>query len=791
MINRVGLKRFSNYLRAQVTRREPAAIGVLAILITCILALGMLGFLIGPFDFDHLSAYYELAWRFWHDSLFSGRPSLPQYNPYLCGGRTLGADPQLPVLHPLAFLVPLLGPVWLFKLELLAQVLFGAWGMYRLSRLLGFAEETLSLGMLLFLGGGAVVSRILVGHVPLGYVFLWPWILYLGMRLDTSRGRETSRLLLCYAALFAYCSWYKPNFLIYGLPLIAVEAFGRGVARRSIRPIAYVAIASGFAALVAFASLWPASIYFREFPRSSGERPLWSYWNGLLVNVLMPLKAIPKAWYGDDVHMRHEYNLFVGPFAVFLAFFGVREAWKRHRTAVISLGLAAIVGALLGFGPRPDNYLGVWLYGLFVDFWPGFSSVRVPVRLWLGVFFFFVLMAPFGWRRFADRKAFRIAYLLLAVLPLAGVGVINITKTATHQHGNQFVERRYPHVDGHPWIEHVNLDNPDHPYKAARWGKGSINCVENLEQLRAPGVHPGALLPSPEAIGGKARLYWISWNRFEVASSAPEEIRIPLNFNHHPYWKVEGTGFSIVSNPGEVLTIAKAASTGESKAEVRFEQKGVVVGFLGMLAGLAGLLAWALWNRKRPPAKRVMLTGGAGTGKSVVAKQLRDAGIDVIDFDEVARNLRTEESFQLDVKKLGAPTEPTAMREWIFSNDNNRERFEQLLHPKMRDAFEMRVAALEKQGKRIVVAEAALAIETGYADAFDEVILLTSTPERQAGRLATRKARAGAETVAAQWTNARKMPYADVVIANDDSSNELHADVQSRVLDQWKIRGWI
>ena len=38
----------------------------------------LLGFEIGPFDYDHLSGYYELAFRFWQQGEFPG------FNPYLC-----------------------------------------------------------------------------------------------------------------------------------------------------------------------------------------------------------------------------------------------------------------------------------------------------------------------------------------------------------------------------------------------------------------------------------------------------------------------------------------------------------------------------------------------------------------------------------------------------------------------------------------------------------------------------------------------------------------------------------
>ena len=97
----------------------------LAIVIgTYVVNFAVFGDRIGPFDYDHLSSYYELAWRYWISS-----PGVPQYNPYFCGGRTLGGDPQVPLFHPGVLLVPLLGPTRVIKLELLMQLALGVYGL--------------------------------------------------------------------------------------------------------------------------------------------------------------------------------------------------------------------------------------------------------------------------------------------------------------------------------------------------------------------------------------------------------------------------------------------------------------------------------------------------------------------------------------------------------------------------------------------------------------------------------------------------------------------------------------
>src|SRR3989338_4794773 len=82
-----------------------------------------LGFLMSPFDYDAMASFYEVAWRYWRYDT-----GLPSFNPFLCGGRPLSGDPQTPLFNPFLLLVPLLGAVWVVKIELLFQLVLGVLG---------------------------------------------------------------------------------------------------------------------------------------------------------------------------------------------------------------------------------------------------------------------------------------------------------------------------------------------------------------------------------------------------------------------------------------------------------------------------------------------------------------------------------------------------------------------------------------------------------------------------------------------------------------------------------------
>ncbi len=187
----------------------------------------------------------------------------------------------------------------------------------------------------------------------------------------------------------------------------------------------------------------------------------------------------------------------------------------------------------------------------------------------------------------------------------------------------------------------------------------------------------------------------------------------------------------------------------------------------------------------RPPY-RVGLTGSIASGKSTVARRLKEGGIPVIDLDKVGHEVlrRRHEAFEpvvaefgegilgkdgeIDRKKLGA---------LVFADPAARERLNQIMHPRIREEEARRVAAMGEDGVAAVVSEAALLIETGQKGRFDMLVVVGCSPEIQTTRLMKREgctAEEAARRIAAQLSFEGKKAEADWVI---DTSGEKEATV--------------
>jgi dephospho-CoA kinase len=177
----------------------------------------------------------------------------------------------------------------------------------------------------------------------------------------------------------------------------------------------------------------------------------------------------------------------------------------------------------------------------------------------------------------------------------------------------------------------------------------------------------------------------------------------------------------------------------------------------------------------RPPY-RVGITGSIASGKSTVARRLKDRGIPVIDLDKVGHEVlrKRHEAFEpvleafgegilgrdgeIDRRKLGA---------LVFSDAAARERLNQIVHPRIRDEEARRVGAMAEAGEAAVATEAALLIETGQRDRFDFFVVVGCAPEIQIARLMQRDGCSEEEArrrIGAQLSFEEKKASADWVI---------------------------
>lgn len=171
------------------------------------------------------------------------------------------------------------------------------------------------------------------------------------------------------------------------------------------------------------------------------------------------------------------------------------------------------------------------------------------------------------------------------------------------------------------------------------------------------------------------------------------------------------------------------------------------------------------------------LTGGIASGKSRVARRLRERGAAVIDADLVAREVvapgtpglaAIEAAWPevvtpegLDRKRLGA---------LVFGDAAARRRLEAIVHPLVRDAVARKVASLAAEGAERVVYEAALIVENDLDASMDALLLVCAPEETRVRRIVARDGLSEAEArarIAAQLPDERRRARASFVIEND------------------------
>lgn len=185
---------------------------------------------------------------------------------------------------------------------------------------------------------------------------------------------------------------------------------------------------------------------------------------------------------------------------------------------------------------------------------------------------------------------------------------------------------------------------------------------------------------------------------------------------------------------------------------------------------------------------RVGLTGGIGSGKTVVADMLAEKGAVVIDADVLAREVVAPDTsglaaivveFGPDMLTDAGELDRQAMGARVFDDDAARSRLEAIIHPRVR----ARAAEIEAVAPReaVVVHVIPLLVETGQASSFDEVVVVDVPPDVQRERLTETRGMTSEQVesrVAAQATREDRLAVATYVVDNGGTPEQLRACVE-------------
>lgn len=186
-------------------------------------------------------------------------------------------------------------------------------------------------------------------------------------------------------------------------------------------------------------------------------------------------------------------------------------------------------------------------------------------------------------------------------------------------------------------------------------------------------------------------------------------------------------------------------------------------------------------------AFRVGLTGGIGSGKSVVADAFAALGAAIIDTDVIARELTGPrgvampailDEFGTAVITPEGALDRAAMRRLAFNDADARRRLEAILHPLIRAGSELQALAAATPYVVVVVP---LLIESGnHKKRVDRVLVVDCDEETQIRRVIARSGLERKEIkriMAAQASRRVRLAAADDVIDNEGSLEQLAARV--------------
>lgn len=192
------------------------------------------------------------------------------------------------------------------------------------------------------------------------------------------------------------------------------------------------------------------------------------------------------------------------------------------------------------------------------------------------------------------------------------------------------------------------------------------------------------------------------------------------------------------------------------------------------------------------------LTGGIGCGKSTAAAYLRDrAGIPVIDADKIARRLLEQpdttayravcRAFPEAVDSATGLLSRPGLAAAAFSSPVRRRRLEAIVHPAVKRDIVLSLLLHWVCGSPRVVLDIPLLYETGLHRFMSYVVVVSASHETQVRRVVGRQSppisRPDAERrIAAQMSLAEKCRRAHVVIDNEGSVEDLHAQLEARVV---------
>ncbi len=177
---------------------------------------------------------------------------------------------------------------------------------------------------------------------------------------------------------------------------------------------------------------------------------------------------------------------------------------------------------------------------------------------------------------------------------------------------------------------------------------------------------------------------------------------------------------------------------------------------------------------------QIGITGGIGSGKSLICRIFHVLGVPVYDADSQAKKLMTTDGILIhQIKKefgsLSYDDKGELNREWlgktVFNQPDKLARLNALVHPRVAADYNQWIVT--QSGAKYCLKEAALLFEAGSFQWLDKIIVVAAPDALRIKRVLQRDAHRSKEDleriIQNQMPQEEKMSKADYIIKNDES----------------------
>jgi dephospho-CoA kinase len=186
---------------------------------------------------------------------------------------------------------------------------------------------------------------------------------------------------------------------------------------------------------------------------------------------------------------------------------------------------------------------------------------------------------------------------------------------------------------------------------------------------------------------------------------------------------------------------------------------------------------------------RVGLTGGIGSGKSVVSAMLVERGAVLVDADLNARAVLAEGTpglaavvaeFGTEVLRPDGKLDRPKLGAIVFADPDKLARLNAIVHPLVGEVSARQTAAAQANGAAVLVHDVPLLVENKLQGLYDAVIVVAASPTTQLDRLTRLRGMSEEDArarIVAQAPLADKIAAATYVIDNDGPLEALAGQV--------------